>query len=162
MDQGTQDLVERMGLFLEREGHPRIAGRVLGYLLVSGEPRSLDDLADALRVSKSSASTDARLLERLGIAERVTMPGDRRDYYRVSGELAPRLVALWGERLRVARDLLEAALETPAAEDRQVERRLQRDVRLMRRLEAAVEEAWRGPRSAGEGGSEERGYEGVA
>ena len=39
------------------------------------------DLAEKLRVSKASASTNARLLEELGILAHTARPGDRRDYY---------------------------------------------------------------------------------
>src|SRR5215210_2205664 len=70
MDAQTVNFVERMGLSLEADGLPRIAGRIFGLLLVSEEARSLDDLASELRVSKGSASTNARLLEQRGLLER--------------------------------------------------------------------------------------------
>src|SRR5215210_7376371 len=87
MDAQTVNFVERMGLVLEADGLPRIAGRIFGLLLVSEEARSLDDLASELRVSKGSASTNARLLEQRGLLERVCRPADRRDYYAVPPEL---------------------------------------------------------------------------
>jgi DNA-binding transcriptional regulator GbsR (MarR family) len=94
MDTRTGDFVERMGLTLEADGMPRIAGRIFGLLLVSDEPRSLDDLAAELRVSKGSASTNARLLEQRGLLERVCRPADRRDYYRVRPDLFNHTMAL--------------------------------------------------------------------
>jgi DNA-binding transcriptional regulator GbsR (MarR family) len=87
MDAQTVNFVERMGLVLEADGLPRIAGRIFGLLLVSEEARSLDDLASQLRVSKGSASTNARLLEQRGLLERICRPADRRDYYGVPSEL---------------------------------------------------------------------------
>lgn len=84
MDSATARLVERFGLFFEQEGLPRIAGRITGYLLLSDEPRSLDDLAGALDVSKASVSTDARRLEAKGFLQRSTRPGDRRDFYSIA------------------------------------------------------------------------------
>ena len=87
MDTKTADFVERMGLALESDGLPRIAGRIFGLLLVSEDFRSLDQLASALRVSKSSVSTNARLLEQHGVLERNSRPSDRRDYYRVPPDL---------------------------------------------------------------------------
>lgn len=87
MDTPTADFIERMGLALEADGLPRIAGRVFGLLLISEEARSLDDLAAELRVSKGSVSTNARLLEQRGILERICRPADRRDYYRVPPDL---------------------------------------------------------------------------
>lgn len=140
MQTSTQDVIERMALLFERDGLPRIAGRVLGYLLLSPEPCSLDELAEALQVSKSSVSTDARLLGRMGAVERVTIPGDRRDYYRVATDLPHRMSALWRERLVDTRDLLRDALATPAAESEVVDRRLRRGARLMTALATAVED----------------------
>ena len=71
MDPQTVNFIERMGVALDSDGLPRIAGRIFGLLLVSEDPRSLDDLAAELRVSKGSVSTNARLLEQRGLLERV-------------------------------------------------------------------------------------------
>jgi DNA-binding transcriptional regulator GbsR (MarR family) len=87
MEARTAQFVERMGLALEADGLPRIAGRIFGMLLVSEDARSLDDLAGELRVSKASVSTNARMLEQRGVLERISQPGDRRDYYRVPPDL---------------------------------------------------------------------------
>ena len=87
MDTKTADFIDRMGLALESDGLPRIAGRIFGLLLVSEDCRSLDQLASELRVSKSSVSTNARLLEQHGVLERNSRPSDRRDYYRVPPDL---------------------------------------------------------------------------
>ena len=53
-----------MGRQFEEDGAPRIAGRLFGFLMVQEEACSLDDVAEQLRVSKGSASSNARLLER--------------------------------------------------------------------------------------------------
>jgi DNA-binding transcriptional regulator GbsR (MarR family) len=87
MDGQTEHFIESMGLTLESDGLPRIAGRIFGLLLVSEEARSLDDLAAELRVSKASVSTNARLLEQRGVLEQVSRPADRRDYYQVPRDL---------------------------------------------------------------------------
>jgi DNA-binding transcriptional regulator GbsR (MarR family) len=87
MDEKTSGFIERMGLALEADGLPRIAGRIFGLLLVSEDCRSLDDLAAELRVSKASVSTNARLLEQRGVLERNSRPSDRRDYYRMPPDL---------------------------------------------------------------------------
>jgi DNA-binding transcriptional regulator GbsR (MarR family) len=87
MNAQTMDFVERMGLALESDGLPRIAGRIFGLLLLSEDCRSLDDLASELGVSKGSVSTNARLLQQRGVLERDSRPSDRRDYYRVQPDL---------------------------------------------------------------------------
>lgn len=90
MDQATRDFIESMGRQFEEDGTPRIAGRLFGFLMLQEEPCSLDEVAEQLQVSKGSASSNARLLEQLGIAERVTRAGDRRDYYQISPDIGER------------------------------------------------------------------------
>lgn len=79
----TRHFIEDIGLFFEQMGLPRMAGRILGALLIS-EPgeQSITDLGLTLKASKSSISTMARLLTEQGLIERVASPMPRRDYYR--------------------------------------------------------------------------------
>jgi len=146
VEQPTEHIVERMGLKFEQDGLPRAAGLILGRLLVAAEPLSLDDLAADLGISKASASTNARLLERLGAAERAVVSGDRRDYYFVHEELHNRIVEERRRQLVDLRELLEAAQHTPAARDARVQRRLEGLASFYRHLERALGEAaerWR-------------------
>jgi DNA-binding transcriptional regulator GbsR (MarR family) len=93
MNAQTTDFIDRMGLALESDGLPRIAGRIFALLLLSEDCRSLDELAAELRVSKGSVSTNARLLEQRGVLERNSRPSDRRDYYRVPPDLFSQTMA---------------------------------------------------------------------
>ena len=68
----------------EADGLPRIAGRIFGYLLLNPGECSLEDLSSALGVSRASVSNDARRLAQMGLLERRSRPGDRRDYYSIS------------------------------------------------------------------------------
>src|SRR4030067_2005292 len=64
-------------------GLPRMAGRILGALLISDPAaQSITDLSEKLKASKSSISIMARLLVEHGLVERVASPVPRRDYYR--------------------------------------------------------------------------------
>lgn len=75
--------IEDMGLFCEQTGLTRMAGRILGVLLISDpEDQSLNDICDALGVSKSAVSTTTRMLMNEGLVEQVPSPVPRRDYYR--------------------------------------------------------------------------------
>ncbi len=75
--------VEDIGLFFEQMGMPRMAGRILGVLLISDPPaQSITDIAEALQASKSSVSIMARLLVEHGLIERTAAVLPRRDYYR--------------------------------------------------------------------------------
>src|SRR5947209_18891567 len=53
----SDTFIERIGLTAESDGLSRIAGRLFGALLLDSEPRSLDELADQLGVSKASMTT---------------------------------------------------------------------------------------------------------
>ena len=67
--------VEDISLYFEQMGLPRMAGRVLGVLLISDPPaQSLTDLCEILQASKSSVSTTTRLLTEMGLIERAASP----------------------------------------------------------------------------------------
>lgn len=91
-----KEFVERFAVAKEGDGLPRIAGRIFGLLLTGERDLSLDEIAKELGASKGSASVNTRLLEQSGFIERVSKPGDRRDYYRISPDLFERTM---GERL---------------------------------------------------------------
>jgi DNA-binding transcriptional regulator GbsR (MarR family) len=119
----TDTIVERMGRHFEAEGVPRIGGRLYGHLLLQSEPKSLDDLAAELRVSKTSVSTNARLLEGTRLVERITKPGDRRDYYQAAPDQTKTLEFRL-EHLRQLVELLQDAQRVVPGNDGVVQRRL--------------------------------------
>ena len=87
IEETLRRFVDDTGLLLEAAGMPRIAGQVLGWLLVcEPEAQSLTDLSEVLSISKGSSSTTTRLLTQFGLIERTLLPGDRRDYYRVADD----------------------------------------------------------------------------
>ena len=109
MDARKERFVERMGLTSEADGLPRIAGRIFGYLLIHEGAFSLDELAERLQVSKASVSTNARQLEQIGLVERVSMPGDRRDYYRMEADAWERMLQVAQRKWEVLRGHFTAA-----------------------------------------------------
>jgi DNA-binding transcriptional regulator GbsR (MarR family) len=102
MRKEIQQFVERAGLLWENDGLPRIAGRIYGLILITEDALSLDEIADALGVSKASVSTDTRLLERIGYVERISKPGDRKDYYQHTTRSFEQAIA---ERIRRMHEL---------------------------------------------------------
>ncbi len=90
--------IEAMGLAHEEDRLPRIAGRLVGLLILSPDPVRFDRLAERLRVSRASISTNTRLLENMGVIQRVTRPGDRRDYFKINEE--PGLLLRIADRYR--------------------------------------------------------------
>ena len=84
LNQRTKDFIEKMGLTFEHAGSTRTHGRMMGLLLVHDTPLSLAEMADHLQMSKASLSTNARLAVQIGMAQRVSRPGDRKDYYEMT------------------------------------------------------------------------------
>lgn len=115
MDQAVRTTVERLGLHLAGEGLPLIAGRVTAYLLVSEGPRSLDEIAGALGVSRASVSTDARRLVDRGLLVRRSIPGDRRTYYAFAPDGFQTMLAARIRNLSTFCALLDEARTLPAA-----------------------------------------------
>lgn len=95
-----QEFVERLGLLTEADGLPRIAGRILGFLLLRDTPQRATELAEGLSISHGSVSTNTRLLHQLTMIERVTVPGDRATYYQMATDPFRSLLAGQAERAR--------------------------------------------------------------
>ncbi|HEX6230935.1 MAG TPA: MarR family transcriptional regulator [Actinomycetota bacterium] len=118
--------VEDLGVFFESTGQPRMAGRVFAALLLADPPEmSAADLAEYLTVSSGSISMTTRELIRLGLVERVSVPGERRDYFRANVGALPQLLR---ERLGVVsrmHELMERGEELAKGKDPQVRRRLE-------------------------------------
>ena len=75
--------IEDISLYFEQMGIPRMAGRILGVLLIANPPeQSMTDLCEILQASKSSISTNTRLLSEMGLIERTPSPEPRQVYFR--------------------------------------------------------------------------------
>ena len=76
--------VENMGIIYEEMGLYRMAGRVIGWLLVCDPPhQSPKDLASVLGASKGAISTIIRWLVNGGLIEKVGIPGERSSFYQI-------------------------------------------------------------------------------
>lgn len=75
------ELVEAGGRTAQSFGLSRLFGQLYMLLYMSPEPRSLDELAAELGVSKASVSIASRKLESWGAVRKVWVKGDRRDFY---------------------------------------------------------------------------------
>ena len=109
--QAAADFIENMGLTLEADGLPRIAGRMWGFFIIYGGPCSFAELAERLQVSRGSVSTNARLLRALGIIQRVARPGDRQDYYQLAEKPYQAMLSGYIERVNVTCNNAETALQ---------------------------------------------------
>ena len=104
--------IEDVGLGFEQSGLPRMAGRILGSLLLSDPPhQSTNEFAETLLASKGSISTMTRLLIRIGLIERTSLPGVRHDYFRIRAGALPHLQEQKLELITTFRQIAERGLK---------------------------------------------------
>jgi len=119
-------LVEDVGIIFEDMALPRMAGRMLGWLLICDPPhQSSAELCAAIGGSKGSISSMARLLIQAGLVERMGVPGDRIIYYRIKPGAWFELMRNRIAHLTVMRRLAERGLELMAGLDAQTKNRLE-------------------------------------
>jgi hypothetical protein len=118
--------IEEVGLLFEMAGMPRMAGRVIGWLLISNPPhQSPGELAEILQASKGSISTMTRLLMQIGLIERLSLPGQRRDYFRIKLNVWSELTNQRMAQITAFRQLAERGLDLLQGNDPQLLLRLE-------------------------------------
>ncbi len=122
MDQKAKWIIERMGDTAGARRLTRTCGRLLGYLVLTDGPASLDEIAAELGISRASVSTEARRLQTEGLIERVTRPGDRRDFYQIAFDHTVTMIQHELARLQVVQRLFEEAGSLPEISPRVRER----------------------------------------
>jgi DNA-binding transcriptional regulator GbsR (MarR family) len=95
-----------MALVLTQSGMQRMASRVLAAFLFTDEASlTAGDLAEQLGASTGSLSGAIKLLDSIGMIERVPVPGSRREHYRMRDEP-------WGDLYNRQNDVLDRVLRT--------------------------------------------------
>lgn len=145
-----QAYIEEFGLYWEQMGLPRMTGRILAWLLICDPPQqTMPDLTEALQASKSSISTGTRMLIQFGFIERISLPGERRDYYRLLPHLWSRVLAEKRNQFNLFLQLAERGLALLDGADPQRRERLEEMHDLyafMDREYPALLERWRAER----------------
>ncbi len=123
--EARRQFIEDAGDTLEEHGLPHMAGRVLGALMICVPPQmSMNELAEQLQASKGSISSATQMLLRLGIIEKISMPGHRRHYYRPRANLWSDLFTLRTEHLNRHHALADQGLRAIADEPLEMKERL--------------------------------------
>ena len=112
--------IERFAAVLVAAGFPPMPARVFVALLVTDSGRlSAAELAAMLRISPAAVSGAVRYLIQVGLAHKERVPGSRRDYYRMPGNMWDDLLRMrdqvmsrWTALVREGIDLVGA--DTPA------------------------------------------------
>ena len=79
-----KQFVEEVSLIIEEIGQPRIAGQIMGWLMICDPPQqSFSDLVEHLGVSKASISNMTRMLLQGGLIEKVRIPDERQIHFQI-------------------------------------------------------------------------------
>jgi len=91
-------------------GIPRSMAEVHALLFIAGEPMNADDLMEALRISRGSASMTLKALQEWGIVSRVYLRGDRKEYFQAEQDIWKLFRTILRERKKREIDPLIEAL----------------------------------------------------
>ncbi len=138
---------DELGFCWEDAGGTRMAGRVLGALLLADPPGlSSSRLAELLGASAASISTATRELIRPGLAERLRVPGKREDHFRaIMGTNLPQFLQCRIEATRRYTNLMQRGEKLAVSKNQAVQRRLEQIREFFEFLEAeqhAIVERW--------------------
>lgn len=114
----VEHYVEEVSAVFEQGGLPPMAGRILGWLLISDPPhQTAAELATALDASSGSISTMTRLLEEEGLVERIRLPASRSRYYRIRRDAWTEMLHRNVEYVKAVQEVAERGLALLPAEE---------------------------------------------
>lgn len=83
LSEEQKHLVEELGVYREKDGLQPAAARISALLLVSPKTElTFDEIREALNLSKSATSNALNFLLSVSLVEYITLPGDRKRYFR--------------------------------------------------------------------------------
>jgi len=104
--------VEEISLLMEESGKPRIAGQIMGWLMICDPPQqSFSDLVEHLEVSKASISNMTRMLLQSGLIEKVRIPGERQIYFQIQDKAWINVLENQLENVNALRNISASGLE---------------------------------------------------
>lgn len=86
--------------------------QIHGFLFITGESLSMDDIMDRLGISRGNVSMNLTRLLEWGLVRRVHRRGDRRDYYEALGEVWEMFTLVAAQRKRREIDPMLATLRS--------------------------------------------------
>lgn len=78
----------------------KVGGQIYALLFLSHEPLSLDEIAEALKISKSNISINIRLLEESKLVRKVWVKRTRKDYYEAARDYPKYFIRDFFDRIR--------------------------------------------------------------
>ena len=78
----------------------KVGGQIYALLFLARRPLSLDEISEALKISKGNISINIRMLEEHKLARKVWVKGTRRDYYEANRDYPRKLLKGFFDRVR--------------------------------------------------------------
>lgn len=104
--------VEDFALTFERLGLVRMTGRVMGWLLIADPPeQTFAEIGVVLQASKGSISTALKFLTTARWVNKVSRPGDRKDYCTIRPGVMPDLIKQQAAQYSVFTQTLERGFD---------------------------------------------------
>jgi DNA-binding transcriptional regulator GbsR (MarR family) len=81
LQEARQQFISSWGAFGTHWGVNRTMAQIHALLLTSADPITQDDMMEELTISRGNANMNIRELINWGLVERVTIPGERKEYF---------------------------------------------------------------------------------
>lgn len=91
------EFMQGLGRIAQFWGFPRAMGAAYAAVYLSPAEISLEELTEAVGITKGGLSPHMAMLERLGLVRRINRPSDRRDFYTAETDF-------WGVIRRILRE----------------------------------------------------------
>ena len=89
-------------------GYSTLMGKIVALLLLSPGPLSLDEICEQLEMSKGPVSQITRRLRDHHLIEKFWVPGERKDYYRATGDIFGQAFRNYRSSMRRNRDMAKS------------------------------------------------------
>lgn len=103
LTQTESDFIENFGLMAQDDGQSRILGRIWGLLLLRAGPIDAEEISEFLQISRASVSTNIKTLLNLRLLKRVSLAGERRDFFALEDD--PYLSLMEGQIAKLERQI---------------------------------------------------------
>ncbi|WP_280768656.1 GbsR/MarR family transcriptional regulator [Salipaludibacillus daqingensis] len=137
-EEKKDEFIQSMAKNMELYGITPSIGRLYGTLYFSDKPMTLDDMRDALSMSKTSMSTGVRTLTNMKMVEPVFKRGVRKDLYQTEQDWHKSFSALFSRQWKKA---TETNIEEAGEAKEELEKLLQKveEQELINQIHEAIE-----------------------
>jgi len=131
----VMDIVNQLTLMGAEHGLPRVAARILSYLMLTGRPVGRSDIRQRLQISHAGLSANTRLLVDAGLIRRTVLQGTLADGFEVPPDAwqvqLERNIARLGRKQRDIDSILERTTSAPL---RALDAALKAEIETKRRM----------------------------